>query len=152
MLVLTLGVIYYILYTIILLYIIYYTYTIISYTILSSSSDLSSVLFSSSSFLSFLPSSPPFLPFFYPSLSSVLSPISSSPSSSSSPSLLFFPITPLPIYLLIHSHPLFPSLPSLPQSITSSFILYVSALTYPYLYSITSSQSSDPAQTNGVDG
>ena len=130
----TLGVILYIiLLYIIIIYIyiyiyLYYYYYILYYTLPPSQSPIPSFL----PFLSFL--LPIYLLFSsFPSsdLSSLLSfPSHSFPSSSHSP-LLFSPLS---------------------QSISSSFILYVSVLTYPYLYSITSSQSSDPACFIGVDG
>ena len=128
-LVLTCGVRYYYIlsYTIILLY--YYTYYILSYTILFSSSVLSSfhpIILSKSILLS----------------------------SSQSPPLLlssfsFYPFFLIPI-LFPFSSPLLP-LP-FPSHSSLSFILYVSVLTYGYLYSSDIPELSDPACFIGVDG
>ena len=149
-LVLTLGIIYYILYILyilyylILLYIIYYIiiYIIISYTILFSSSQSLSLLPLLLFYLSPLPLLF-HLSFLFPIISSFLySPV-------------LFLLIPIPNPLFspfpssLHLPPSFPSIsppPNLPI-----FILYVSGLPYPYLCSISIGLS-DPAQTNGVDG
>ena len=137
---LTLGVLYYI----IILYIIYYyTYTIIIllyYYILYYTLPSSSL------------SPPPILPIFLYS--------SSSSFRSSSQSIYFLsPLIPSPLPFL------FPPLQSFPP-LLPIFILYVSVLTYTYLYSINispififpllfysqPSNNSDPACFIGVDG
>ena len=73
--------------------------------------------------------------------------------------LLFFCSILLPLLFLSFPSPLLPHLsplPSLPSLLSNipppHFILYVSAFGYPYLYSISSKNNSDPACFIGVDG